>query len=98
MIYERFVCFDLSKQIRRSTLSYKVFILFLLKNYPFTGCKRKFGFAFEFDFDFEKSERGITLRGASVIVFGFRYFIFEVSDLTIQFLSLAYTQFYMCWY
>src|SRR4051812_28336790 len=96
MIYERFVCFDLSKQIRRSTLRYKVFILFPLKNYPFTGCKRKFGFAFEFDF--EKSERGITLRGASVSVFGFRYFIFEVSDLTIQFLSLAYTQFYMRWY
>src|SRR3954470_24132714 len=96
MIYERFVCFDLSKQIRRSTLSYKVFILFPLKIYPFTGYKQKFDFAFEiieFDFDFEKNEKGITLRGANVIVFGFRYFIFEFSDLTIQFLSLAYTQF-----
>src|SRR3954469_1976014 len=60
MIYERFVCFNLSKQIRRSTLSYKVFILFPLENYPFTGCKRKFDFAFEtieFDFDFEKSQK-----------------------------------------
>src|SRR3954466_1705023 len=88
MIYERFVCFDLSKQIRRFTLSYKVFILFPLKIYPFTGYKQKFDFAFgvmEFDFDFEKNEKGITLRGANVIVFGFRYFIFEVSDLTIQF-------------
>src|SRR3954467_5955828 len=88
MIYERFVCFDLSKQIRRSTLSYKVFILFPLKIYPFTGYKQRFDFAFEIiecDFDFEKNKKGITLRGASVIVFGFRYFIFEVSDLTVQF-------------
>src|SRR3954470_2559599 len=88
MIYERFVCFDLSKQIRRSTLSYKVFIPFPLKNNPFTGYKQKFDFVLEtveFDFDFEKNERGITLRGASVIVFRFRYFIFGVSDLTVQF-------------
>src|SRR3954466_7774114 len=88
MIYERFVCFDLSKQIRRFTLSYKVFILFPLKIYPFTRYKQRFDFVLEiieFDFDFEKNEKGITLRGANVIVFRFRYFIFEVSDLTIQF-------------
>src|SRR3954471_6864481 len=40
-VYENFVCFDLSKQIRRSTLSCKVFILFPLKIYPFTGYKQK---------------------------------------------------------
>src|SRR3954471_2810535 len=39
-----FVCFDLSKQTRRSTLSYKVFILFPLKIYPFTGYKSKVRF------------------------------------------------------
>src|SRR3954467_8349508 len=43
-VYENFVCFDLSKQIRRSTLSCKVFILFPLKIYPFTGYKQKVRF------------------------------------------------------
>src|SRR3954471_22884906 len=39
-----FVCFDLSKKTRRSTLSYMVFILFPLKIYPFTGYKSKVRF------------------------------------------------------
>src|SRR3954471_149145 len=43
-VYENFVCFDLSKQTRRSTLSCKVFILFPLKIYPFIGYKRKVRF------------------------------------------------------
>src|SRR3954468_14308793 len=43
-VYENFVCFDLSKQTRRSTLSCKVFILFPLKIYPFTGYKSKVRF------------------------------------------------------
>src|SRR3954466_5950373 len=43
-VYENFVCFDLSKQIRRSTLSCKVFILIPLKIYPFTGYKQKVRF------------------------------------------------------
>src|SRR3954465_3374146 len=89
MIYENFVCFDLSKQTRRSTLSCKVFILFPLKIYPFTGYKQKVRFCTRnsriLTFDFEKNEKGFTLRGASVIVIVFRYFIFEVSDLTVQF-------------
>src|SRR4051812_30344498 len=34
----------LSKQTRRSTLSYKVFIIFPLKIYPFTGYKSKVRF------------------------------------------------------
>src|SRR3954466_6921713 len=44
IVYENFVCFDLSKQTRRSTLSCKVFILFPLKIYPFIGYKRKVRF------------------------------------------------------
>src|SRR3954470_12842400 len=43
-VYENFVCFDLSKQTRRSTLSHKVFILFPLKIYPFIGYKSKVRF------------------------------------------------------
>src|SRR3954465_11488166 len=63
MIYERFVCFDLSKQIRWSTLSYKVFILFPLKIYPFTGYKQKVRFCTRnsriLTFDFGKNEKGL---------------------------------------
>src|SRR3954468_5200991 len=58
-----FVCFDLSKQTRRSTLSYKVFILFPLKIYPFTGYKSKVRFCTRnsriLTFDFEKNEKGL---------------------------------------
>src|SRR4051812_16457123 len=88
-MYENFVCFDLSKQTRRSTLSCKVLILFPLKIYPFTGYKQKVRFCTRnsriLTFILKRMRRDYLRRCKCDLCLNSDILSFGVSDLTIQF-------------